>query len=107
MGAWGTSLYSDDLAADLRDTVREQFGDGRAEDTVLHDLEIEYAESLADSEEAPVFWLAVAHSAWKLGRPIARATTLALDIIASEVDLARWPEEKDRRKRRVVLERVA
>ena len=28
MGTWGTALYSDDLAADLRDEFKDAAGDG-------------------------------------------------------------------------------
>ena len=53
-----------------------------------------------------MFWLAIAHTAWKLGRPIDRATAEALRIIATGADLLRWTEEASRRKRVAALERV-
>ena len=106
MGTWGTALYSDDLAADLRGELRDLIGSGLSGDAALRKLESEYASSLRDPDEAPVFWLAVAHTAWKIGRPIERATAEALRTISAGADLQRWPDEETRRKRKTVLERV-
>jgi len=107
MGTWGTALYSDDLAADIRDDLNDLFGEGLSGSAALEKLEEEYASSLQDPDEATVFWLAVAHRAWKLGRPIERATAEALRVVESGADLARWEGEKDRRKRRTVLAQLA
>jgi hypothetical protein len=106
MGAWGTALYSDDLAADLRGEFRDLIGDGLTADAALERLESRFASSLQDPEEAPVFWLSIAHTAWKIGRPIERATNEALRAISAGLDLKRWPDEADRSKRAAVLERV-
>jgi len=107
MGNWGTALYSDDLAADLRGDFRDLIGQGMLPDAAFDRLVSEYESSLQDTEEAPVFWLAVAHAAWRLGRPIARATAEALRIIDSGSDLVRWSDPKARQKRQAVLNSVA
>jgi hypothetical protein len=106
MGTWGTALYSDDLAADLRGDLRELIGQGLSSEAALDKLAVEYASSLDDPDEASVFWLAIAHAAWRLGRPIERATKEALRIILSGSDLPRWVDAKSRQKRQVVLEKV-
>jgi hypothetical protein len=106
MGTWGTALFSDDLAADLRGEFRDLVGSGLTGDAALARLESEYASSLRDPDDAPVFWLAVAHTAWKIGRPIKRATAEALRIVAAGTDLRRWPDDETRRKRMAVLERL-
>ena len=67
----------------------------------------EYASSLQDSDEAPVFWLAIAYTAWTLGRPQERATLEALRVIETGADLHRWRDPKDRRKRETVLQKLA
>jgi len=107
VGTWGTALYSDDLAADLRSEFRDLIGGGLSADEAVERLATEHASSLDDPDETPVFWLAVAHAAWKLGRPHARATTEALRAIETGADLLRWPHAKDRRKREAVLEQGA
>src|ERR1700690_2296461 len=107
MGIWGTALYSDDFAADLRGDFRDLVGQGLSADAALERLESEYASSLRDSDEASVFWLAIAYAAWQLGRPVERATAQALRIVSSGSDLPRWGDLKTQRKRQSVLERVA
>jgi hypothetical protein len=106
MGTWGTALFSDDLAADLRNDLRALLGDGVPVDAAVDRLVADHETALGDPDEAPVFWLAVAYAAWKLGRPSARATTEALTVISSGRDLARWREPNDRRKRQAVLARI-
>jgi hypothetical protein len=107
MGTWGTGLYSDDLAADLRDELRDHIGNGFSVDQAVDALAAQYAESLADPYEAAVFWLVVADTAWRLGRPQARATAEALRVIETGADLRRWENAKDARKRTGVLQQLA
>jgi hypothetical protein len=106
VGTWGTGLFADDLAADLRGDLRDLIAQGLASDEAVDRLTIDYASSIEDSEEAAVFWIAVAYAAWRLGRPSTRATTTALQIIENGADLSRWTDEKDRRQRQAVLGRV-
>jgi len=108
MGAWGTALYSDDLAADLRSTLRDYFGDGLSAAQAVDRLVEEYASSVNDPDEGPVFWLAIADTSWKLGRLDARARERALEIIDGGQDLARWTDARtsDRRKRAAVLTKL-
>src|SRR5262249_47710628 len=70
VGTWGTALYSDDLASDLRNDFRGLIGQGLSSNEALDRLSSEYSSLLADADSAPVFWLAVADTAWRLGRPI-------------------------------------
>jgi len=96
-------LYADDFAADLRADLRECFGDGLGSVEAVDKLMAEYASSLTDSDEEPVFWLVVADTGWKLGRLDDRARQRALEIIDDGRALARWPRGPERRKREKVL----
>jgi hypothetical protein len=107
MGAWGTALYSDDLAADLKSDFRDLIGDGLSGEQALARLLSEYATSVGDQDEAPVFWLAIADTAWRLGRPLQRASSEALRIIENGADLRRWDDGQDRRKREAMLQGLA
>jgi hypothetical protein len=106
MGTWGTGLYSDDLAADLRGDYRDLLGDGVSASVAVDRLMSEYAESLGDPDEEPVFWLALADISWKLGRLDERVRENALRIIDEGRDLARWESPRDRPKREVVLAKL-
>ena len=100
-------MYSDDLAADLRSDFRDLIGQGLSGDEALERLSSQYASSLSDSDEAPVFWLAVADTAWRLGRPQERATAEALRVIETGADLRRWADAKGRSKREAVLQQLS
>jgi len=106
MGTWGTGLYSDDLAADLRDDFRGYIGEGLSPTAAVDRLMSEYASSLGDSHEEPVFWLALADAGWKLGRLDERVRQNALRIIDNGRDLARWESARDRQKRGQVLAKL-
>lgn len=103
MGAWGVAIFSDDLAADLRTDFREMIGNGLTPAEATDLLLVEYASSLEDPDEKPVFWIALASAQWKLGRLEDRALKMALQFIDNGADLARWDVPKDRAKREAVL----
>ena len=108
MGAWGTALFSDDTACDIRDNYRDLVGDGltgiQATDKLLKD----WAEAIADEDDGPVFWLALAATQWKAGRLEERVKLKALEVIVDGTDLVKWEKEpKDHKKRKEVLERLA
>ena len=91
MGAWGTAIFSDDVAADVRDLFTDYVADGmdpkEATDRAI-------AESLKDAEDDDeiVVWLALAATQWKIGRLIATVRDRAIKIIDSGEDLKRWNE---------------
>jgi len=103
MGTWGVAIFSDDLAADLRSDFRDLIGDGLTATEATERLLAEYASSVEDSDEMPVFWIALAITQWKLGRLEDRTKQMALQVIDNGTDLARWDNPGDRAKREVVL----
>ena len=60
MGAWGTSLYANDVACDIRGDYVEKLRSGKSNSDATRELMTQWADSLADSEEAPLFWFALA-----------------------------------------------
>ncbi|MFO0942159.1 MAG: hypothetical protein U0930_15590 [Pirellulales bacterium] len=106
MGVSGVAIFSDDLAADLREDFREFIRDGLSSSQAMQRLMIEYAASLNDPEEMPVFWIALALSQWKLGRLEERTQQMALKIIDEGADIERWDDPKDRANRQMVLDKT-
>jgi len=92
MGAWGTAVFSDDTAADVRLQFRELVGQGLSTSEATERLIAEWANELQDPDVAPVFWLALAASQWKLGRLTESVRQSALRVIADGSDLARWED---------------
>ena len=104
MGVWGTGLFSDDEACDIRDHYRGLLEDG-VEDSAAMRLTLDnYAHYLAESDGIAQIAFAVTQS--KLGRLDADVRDRALAIIDAGADLAVWEEENPKLlpKRRAVLE---
>lgn len=107
MGVWGTGIFSDDTASDLREEYRSLIGDGVDAAAAKVRLLDAYKSSFADPSESCVVWLALAATQWKLGRLDPDTLEHALQIIDSGADLARWDiNPKERARRKVVLEKL-
>jgi len=106
MGSWGVAIFSDDLAADIRNDFRELIGDGLTSSEATDRLKADYASSLDDPDEMPVFWIALALVQWKLGRLEESTKKMALQVIDDGTDLERWDDAKSRAKREKVLEKT-
>lgn len=107
MGVWGTALFSDDTASDIRESYIDLVGDGLTGPEATKALLTEWSASLSDPDVAPVFWLALAATQWRCGRLESHVLTQALSVIDSGSDLARWESgSKDHKKRKTVLEKL-
>jgi hypothetical protein len=93
MGTWGTGLFSNDMARDIRDSYRERIEDG-VEDTEATRLTVEqFRTYLEDPDEGPGLLIALAVTQSKIGRldPVIRDQALA--ALAGGADLAVWEQE--------------
>lgn len=93
MGTWGTAIFSDDLACDIKDRYRQLLGDGLEGPQATEVLLEEYEETLHDDDSAPVFWLALADIQWRYGRLEPHVQEQAITIIDQGLDLHRWKED--------------
>ena len=68
MGSWGTSIFANDTACDVRGMYEELLCYGHtpedAEQQVLQELEMD----IDDPENDPDAWLALAATEWRCGR---------------------------------------
>jgi hypothetical protein len=107
MGTWGTGLYSDDTACDVRDDYKGILGDGISEPEATERLIEQWRDALSDPDSAPVFWLALADVQSNLGRLQEKVKREALAVIEDGSDLTRWMSDKKlERQRKAVLERL-
>jgi hypothetical protein len=90
LGVWGTAIFSDDLASDIRGDYTDALGDGLSGPEATQRILKRYRSSLADPDESSVVWLALAATQWKLGRPEPEVIQKALEAIDSGSDLKRW-----------------
>jgi hypothetical protein len=93
MGSWGTAIFSDDVAADVRADWREGILDRIPPEELTAKLINSYAAQADDPDDGVVFWLALAAAQHETGRlgPDVRET--ALDILDRGGDVIRWEEE--------------
>lgn len=107
MGAWGTGLYSDDTACDVRDDYKDILGDGISEPEATELIIERWKDSLSDPDISPVFWLALADVQWNLGKLQEKVKKEAIKIIGNGSDLTRWStNQKFVIKRKAVLVRL-
>lgn len=93
MGSWGTAVFSDDVAADVRADWREGILDGETSEELTAKLISSHEARADDTDDAAVFWLALAAAQYETGRLTHLVRDKALEIIASGSDVARWEAE--------------
>ena len=64
MGAWGTSLYANDTASDIRADYLDKLKRGKTNEEATQELMDENRDIMGDSEEEPLFWFALADTQW-------------------------------------------
>jgi hypothetical protein len=106
LGAWGTALFSDDVACDIRDLYRELLEDS-VEDSAATRLTLEkFGPYLEEPDSIALIAFAVTQS--KVGRLEPDVRDRALATIDAGADLAMWEQENPKLlpKRRAVLEKA-
>lgn len=95
MGTWGTELYSSDITKDVRGDYIHKLKQKKANAQAVDELLNSYA-SLLETDEAPLFWFALADTQWDYGRLLPDIQKKALeflsDIAALEVTKL-WKEQ--------------
>jgi hypothetical protein len=103
VGTWGTALFSNDLALDVRDEYKELLTDGVTDVEATQQVLRDQLNGLADdSDEAAIIWLALAVTQSRLGRLDPAVAERAVQIIDAGGDLHQWGEagaEKVARRR--------
>ena len=96
MGAWGTSLYSNDTACDMRGDYVDRLKRGKTNEEITRELIEENREIMGDEEEEPLFWFALADTQWNYGRLLPEVKEKALYWLAREEELERWRESGEK-----------
>lgn len=91
MGAWGTAIFSDDFAEDVRGEYNALLSIGKATKEA-EDLIIQYFMDFLgkNDEEESIFWFSLALAEWNKGRLSERVKASALEHLDSGKDLERW-----------------
>src|SRR2546421_581667 len=110
LGAWGTAIFSDDTASDVRDEWREAILDGLSPEDATQRLLETFDDYLEEADTERLFWMALAAAQMETGRLLPDVCDRALAIIDGGGDVDRWREDGDEslaRQRARVLERLA
>ncbi|MFN8518640.1 MAG: hypothetical protein U0667_04425 [Chloroflexota bacterium] len=106
MGTWGTDLFADDVACDVRDHYRESLEDGVDDATATARTLDAFRAELEEADGVALLALAVTQS--KLGRldPAIRARAIA--VLDRGADLDAWERDAPKlaARRRTALERA-
>ena len=92
MGAWGNKLFDDDTACDVRDEYIRLLAEGHSGPAATDLLLDRWKEGVKDSDEGPVFWLALAVTQHNHGRLESCVKDRALVVLDQKLGLDRWRE---------------
>ncbi len=97
MGAWGTALYSNDSASDIRGDYVDLLRRGKTNQEVVEILMQRNREIFDDEEEEPLFWFALADTQWNNGRLLPEVKEKALFFLEQKGELERWKESGEKK----------
>lgn len=108
MASWGTGLYQDDVAEDVKNDYLKLLTEGRNNEEVYDIMLSQYEEIIKDKEDQSVFWLALADTMWNFGKLTEEVKRKALYYIENGQDVEKWKaeDENNERERQIVLEKL-
>jgi hypothetical protein len=104
MGTYGTTLFHDDTASDVRDDFLNLLRQGHSAEESSKALLNQWATSIDDSDDGPVFWLALAATQFEYGCLQADVKQQAVAVIDEGSNLSRWSGKLLERRREVLAE---
>jgi len=96
VGAWGTSLYANDAASDIRGDYLDGLRRGKSNEELTRELVAQYSDP-RDPEEDALFWFALADTQWNYGRLLPEVLERALYYLPLESSCERWAEEGEKK----------
>jgi hypothetical protein len=110
MGAWGTAIFSDDFALDVKGEYQTLLAFGTPEDKAFNlTKKYFFNEGIEGTEDEPVFWLAIASIQQRYGILSAEVKEAAIHYIDGGSAMQIWEEsasQKDIKKRKQVLDNL-
>jgi len=109
MGAWGTAISSNDTFSDVYSEFFSLYDDGCDVAEISKKLIDDNQETIDDADDCHNFWFALAKAQWECKQLDKDLLDRIVSIVESGADIEAWrqlgAEEKDIRKRKVVLDR--
>lgn len=104
MGTYGVRLFHDDTANDVREDFLNLLGQGNSAEISSKVLLTQWSTSIDDSDDSPIFWLALAATQCEYGCLQAEVKQHAVAVIDGGDDLGRWSGKLLERRREVLAE---
>ncbi|MCQ2534895.1 MAG: hypothetical protein MJ172_10060 [Clostridia bacterium] len=105
MGAFGTGLFSNDVAPEAKEVYIDSLKVGKTDKEAYAKVMEECKDYLEDEEDKVDLWLGFASFLFDYGRLDNVTRETALSLIGVDADLSRW-DKKDLKKRMKVLEEL-
>lgn len=105
MGTWGTGIFQNDIADDVKTDYFNKLKMGKSDEDALSEIISENSDFLHDSEDSLDFWFALASLMFDYGRLNEEVKCKAISLLESEKDSERWTE-KENKKRKIELEKL-
>lgn len=107
MGSWGTGIEDDDLVADVLGVFDDRLKSGDSVSLATENVLAQFSESLKDSDEEPIVWIAIAKAQWAYGELAPLVLDRVRAFITAGMGLDRWKEAGDSelQKRKLKLNR--
>lgn len=105
MGAWGTDIFEDDFALDVKEEYQDLIDENKSAQEAVSILTERYSEELSDEEDNGVFWLSIVAIQIESKSLVSLTKENALSVINEGTDLDRWQDDSDLlEERKKVLE---
>jgi hypothetical protein len=109
MGAWGTSISSNDTYADIYAGFFDLYNDGLDVEEISRKLIADNQDTISDNDDSNNFWFALAKAQWECKQLDKGLLEQIKQIVETGADLEVWKQleadEKDIKKRKVVLDK--
>ncbi|MBE5783231.1 MAG: hypothetical protein E7329_07975 [Clostridiales bacterium] len=90
MGTWGTGIYQNDVADDVKTLYMAELRSGKSSQEAYEYVVNVLGEIMDDPDEAPDFWFAMADTMWNCGCLTDEVKEKALMYLDRNDDLERW-----------------
>ena len=97
MGAWGTSLYANDSACDVRGDYVDKLRRGKSNEEALQEILEANRDSIGDEDEEALLWYALADTLWNYGRLVPFVKEKALYFLEHGEEDERWREAGEKK----------
>ena len=106
VGAWGYGIRQDDFVCDVIGVFEDLMKAGKSFREATKTVKSRFVAEIQDSDDGPLFWIALADMQWTYGELEPQILNHALEDFNSGRSLDRWAEDKrGLSRRRAVLEK--